>query len=260
MISLFKYLNEHLGETRERSKILNILICGMIFNNPNDLNDSKISSLINVSPYLIQKSREIVKNINQNQNFVLQREFKNREVFGEFTANIVDQFWENYTIAAHGNQTASKRLGNKKSETHPVKYIPCTIDEFYEQFVKNPKYGPICRTVRGELRIPKLNYFLKRKPYWMRPWKNFRTGYCGICMQGKTYHETFRCLIKRNCSCGSLECKTFQHQTACDPMMVGGICTDCSKCTCNNCSECFFFLVGSHSVVLWKLYCVKRII
>ena len=243
LISISNYinlLNSEFGSNRSRSNLIHCCAIPLIFNNPYFKKNEDLVKFVNISNYLLDKAKDNIRDysIGKRKNF--ERIFKNRETFDLNSDYLARSFWESATIAGDGKRTSTIFSGKRNvTEKIPVRYLPCNLNDFYLQFAQHAEFGQKCKTIKGILRVPSQQWFLKRKPPNVKPMKQFRTGMCPECMEAKEHLKVMKKIFKENCNCKNINCDTFQHQFDCQRLFFDekNQCQECMECICTTCSN-----------------------
>ena len=238
IFSMIKNINQHMKSCKEKSDLINKILSSVLFDNDSSPSDSEINRFFELSSHFIDIARKNVKAYKEGSRSDFSRSYCDRETFSRDTITMIQDFFDEHTIFCDGNQMVSKRQKKgRPSIRHPMKLIPCTIQEFYELFVL--LHGEECMNAKNEHRIPKISFFMNLKPFYIRPLRKFKTGYCSICMEAKELLKTFRKILTKICKCKSLFCDDFQHEEDCkQELNEDGTCKECTSCSCNSCNLC----------------------
>ena len=135
------------------------------------------------------------------------------------------------------------------------------------QFCENQEFGDLCTDWEGNARIPKLTYFLKFRPKFVRSFSNHETGHCCDCMQFLELIKTFQKILKENCVCKEMNCENFpvEEEDNCDPDEICR-CDRCMTCTTSKFPlnlrtfmellQCKKFTLGGRTYPEWK--CIEN--
>lgn len=245
-----KILNQQYSGTRYRSNLIHISLQQILFKNDFVKNDKDIQNFLEVSDYHIKQAKKNIEEFQNGNTNSFERNFKTKEIYDLETDILARSYWDIGTIPCDGKKTSSN---GKNSEKIPIRYLPMSVQDFYLRFADNENFGQKCKTIKGQLRVPSLWWFNQRRPKHIRPMRKFRTGYCGICMEAQAKLETFKKMMKTNCTCKSLECKNFRHESECDRFLDSkGNCQQCSECCCDQCSTCIVDKITSSIFVFMK--------
>lgn len=237
IFSIVKNVNAHISNSKETSDFLNKILCSILFDNSSSPCNKDMIEFLEVSQYFVNIARHNLEDYKSGLKTNFSRHYKPREVFHADTVLMIQAFFDKHTILPDGNQMCSKRrMNGQESRKHTMKLIPCTIQEFYELFVL--LHGDECKTCKNQHRVPKISFFMKQKPFYVRPLRKFRTGYCSICMQAKELIKTFRRFLLSHCKCKKLNCPTIKHEEGCPQILDEDDFCECSMCVCKNCKSC----------------------
>ena len=238
-------MKEKLGSTKEHARFISNMLSSMMLTNPAaaELTDFQLAELTNSTKYFITRAKETVEGFqNQTQNN-FDRNYADREYFTSESKKIMSDWWLTETIPAGGTITVQKRTKKGKTPVPiPVRYIPCTVSEFYQRFKADEEYGKrIRRKSDNKLVVPSFSTFRRYRPFHVKFLGKYRTGFCSTCMQFDEYVKTFRTLVEENCNCKSINCLTFQHKEGCDfdddDHCEHGYCEECYCEPCQNCNS-----------------------
>ena len=240
-----KAMNERLGSTKEHARFVSSVLSSMMLDNPAaaGLTDAQMAHLMNTTRHFISRARETVNEF-QNQtvdNF--DRDYADREYFTQESKKLMLDWWLKETIPAGGTITVQKRT--KKGETPkpiPVRYLPCTVSEFYQRFKAHEEFGQrIKRKSDNKFVLPSFSTFRRYRPFHVKFLGKYRTGFCSTCMQFDEYLKTFRKLVDDNCICKSTRCINFTHKEGCSHFLEkfcdNGYCEECYCDPCQNCNS-----------------------
>ena len=225
---------------REKKDHIHQTLFSLLFTNPTKLKNEELHEIFGISKHLIKESLMHINDFKLGKVKTLKREYKPRQIFDQKTFDLIDEFYKLISIPWEGTRMASGRLENGMREKHHVHFLHKPLMETYYHFCFHPDFGPKCRTVNNKRKIPKPSLFFQRKPYWIKPHPDVRTGFCSLCLKMNAYVETFQKIVKENCECNDVKCPTFKHEYDCCRILhpETKLCQQCEKCCCKECSEC----------------------
>ena len=243
LISISEYikkLDTDFGSKRSRSNLIHTCTVPLIYHNPYYKNDKDLQKFIKISNHLLHKAKENVVEYKTGVSQTFERQYKTRQIFDLNSDCLARTFWQIATEPCDGKQSSSKQIGPNEVQKIPIRYIPCSVDEFYIKFCQHSDFGKKCQTVKGQMRVPSKWWFNQRRPHNIRPMRSFRTGMCPECMEARQYLLKFRQMMRKNCKCKSLNCSNFTHLiNICSGLFSqDGTCQTCTECSCSSCSEC----------------------
>ena len=232
--------NDVNSKPREKTNLIIQALSLMLYGNKTVISCKQLSDILKISPYCVGEAKTHIEKMKSGEFTNFKRVLKKKNYYSPETINLITTFWNIFTIpSSKGKKPAKKYISKlKKSIEKNIRYIPCTIVEFYINFCENDEFGKQCTTTKGKYKIPKLTFFLKHRPFYVRPLEGFKTGVCCICLEMKAHLKTFVKLLRKHCDCKNLNCKTFVHKDSCVQQDVGGTCLQCPRCFCDHCSAC----------------------
>jgi hypothetical protein len=232
--------NDESLSLREKNAHVHQFLFSMLLNNPSQIKIHEFPEFFHISKYLIDASLTHIIDFKLGKVKTFKREPKPRKVFSDHTFELIQKFYETYSIPWEGKRTATRLLENGEKETHHVYFLPKPFIETYFYFRVHDDYGGECTDANGKKKIPGESLFRQKQPYWIKPHPDVRTGYCPLCMKMDAYVRTFQKIVKDNCDCKNVKCPTFMHENDCDRMFFSEtkLCEQCTTCCCETCSEC----------------------
>lgn len=247
---------------RTKSDQINIILTSILLKNncAQFYNPSQLAQLLNTSRYYIKHAQNTVLAFQNNTIKYFKRNYKTREIFDPLVFQLIKEYYETKTIEAEGKQVVKiRRSGGLESEVISIRYLPCSIHQFYNLFCLDEDFGGKCRKLKDMENIswPSFTIFMQERPRHIKLMKKHGSGYCAICMQFEAYLFTFYSIIRNYCKCRKQDCPTFEHKHDCN--FLEKPCNYCKECTCDTCEECEVpELNGSFSQFIKMMYCQKH--
>ena len=262
--SMLKYCeaiqNEIDSSKRDKSDLIHKALILMLFDNSYDIPDQKLEKFFKISNYFIDKARKHIDEFKNKNIKNFDRVFKERKVYSDLTINLIKLWWNKKTVECEGRKIAKKFISKDKSLEEPIRYIPTTIVEFYIWFCEDNDFGPKCTLNESETcQCPSLNFFLKYRPFYIRPFARFKTCYCSNCMQMDAFLKTFVKILRNHCNCKKKNCKNFTHRDKCClELNEKGVCPECPSCFCDKCCACKVSLLDTSKTNFMKLLSCEK--
>ena len=236
---------------REMNNLKHIILFSFLSGNTCELSTDLLQNFFKISNHLLDKTQKHIQKFKNGDLSTIKRQFKQKEIFSKTTETLIDQFYELHSVIWEGKKMSTRQKKNGEKEMHKTHYIPMTLKGFYNYFCVHEDFGPNCTTKNGEFRIPKITFFLKRKPYWIKKKDDCRTGFCQVCQETKAWIETFCRFIKKSkiCKCGSMGCKGFKDSDS-------GI---DNECLCKKCLKCQTSNLDSDLIEFMKYFSCSEI-
>ena len=232
-------VRQNLGSSKMSSQITNTILIGALNLKNLDIKNSILEQKLNTSQYLIKIARNNILKMNQDDMQVFKKHYKKRFLFSKKTHEDIIKWWSSQT---RPGRRYLVRPGSKNNEKDLVRFLDCSVYEFYEMYKQHEDFGQKAKTVKNKSQIPKMTFFLARKPHFIRKDHSFHNGYCALCMQAKEHLKTFHKLLintENGCTCKGKFCPTFQHNNNCFTNYETNFhCTECTICHCENCKTC----------------------
>jgi hypothetical protein len=211
----------------------------ILFSNQNKISNKELKTFFHISDFLIKLAREHIKKFKKGEIKNFDKEFPKRRKFLELTDKLIIDFWEKETRECEGKKHGTKIISKTEKLEDPLRYIPGTIVEFYTQFVQDAEYGGKCKNSKNEFQVPKIGYFLKFRPHYVRTFSKTESGFCSDCLEMFEQMKVLQKILKNHCDCKSLTCKTFTHEDECSwDRQKNDVCRSCSCCVCDDCHSC----------------------
>ena len=259
-------ITKHLGlKGLERSIIINTILIAIFFNQNIKMSHAMLEKKLNVSRHFIKIGFESVKGLKAGDISVFKREYKTRLKYTQETHQNVIKWWETQT--REGTKLLV-RPGGKNKEKDVMRFLDSTLYDFYEQYKEHDLFGKLAETVNGVKKIPSLSFFIERRPHYIRTDTNFKTGFCGICMQAREYLKVLKKILnqakrKENCKCTDTNCPNYGgHDINCPKNYDSEAeCETCSPCDCEECTKCTIIKNDFKISLQWffeKLICCEE--
>ena len=241
MVAIFDAVNSNNFEQNVRKKrdLEHKALIFMLFSNQNQISNKELKTFFKISDFLIDLAREHIKKFKKGEIKHFDREFQKRRKFLELTDKLIILFWEKATRECEGKKHGKKIISKTEKLEDPLRYIPGTIVEFYTQFIQDSEYGGKCQNSKHEFQVPKIGYFLKFRPHYVRTFSKTESGFCSECLEMFEQMKVLQKILKKHCDCKSLTCDKFTHEDTCSwDRKKNDVCRECSFCVCDDCHSC----------------------
>lgn len=261
MKTSFQDLESRNISQKTRSQIINHILTSFLLHNDTakSFNTSTLHRMLEISKYYIDRANETAQAFCNNDIDDFNRFYEKRKFYHESTFSLIKQYYELKTIPAEGKEEVRIRQKNGKfSKWFPIRNIPCSINEFYYNFCKDPNFGGKCLKTDGiTLKVPSFSTFIRNRPAHIKPLRGPGSCYCKYCMQFEQYLFSFHKVLRKYCTCKSKDCDTFVHERDCDFMCSP--CPHCTNCCCDVCKSCDVDKLSRRfSSFMEKLFCHKH--
>ena len=240
MVEIFDAVrNDFEKNDRQKRDLFHKALIFILFSNQNQISNEELKEFFHVSHFLINIARDHIKKFKNGEIKHFDREFEQKRKFLIETDKLIIQFWENRTRECEGKKTATKIISKTEKLVEPLRYIPGTILEFYTKFCQDPEFGGECKNSKNEFQIPKITYFLKFRPHYVRTFSSTESGFCSDCLEMFEQMKVLQNILKKHCDCKSLTCENFTHEDECTwDHNKNDVCHECSSCVCDDCHSC----------------------
>lgn len=263
MRSALQRLNARDAPKRHKSDIINNVLTSFLLENSSAKYKTQehLRRILGTTKYYIKRALETVDAFENHEINTFDRFYEKRKVFDPLVFELIKKYYQQETIPAHGNQVAKNR---KTGEDIPIRYLPCTVQQFYDQFCQHPDFGGKCRRRNdpNTEKWPSLALFMRNRPVHIKLMKKHGSGYCSICMQFEAYLKTYYQILNLFCECNPNYCENYEHDPGCE-FVFQKFCKSCDGCNCTKCeklrADCNLHnLKGNFSQFVENMICEKH--